>query len=78
MSTKTFINATPTWGEWGRIYRLLAESGVERKALVAMREEFARAMASCEALNGITATLSDEQAGKVSQILEIELAKQGF
>jgi len=77
MSTKTYINATPTWGEWGRIYRLLAESG-ERKALVALREDFARAMANCEALNCITATLSDEQAGKVSQILETELAKQGF
>ena len=43
MSTETFINVTPTWGEWGRIYRLLAESG-ECKALIALREDFARAM----------------------------------
>ena len=45
MSRETFINVTPTWGEWGRIYRLLAESG-ECKALIALREDFARAMAS--------------------------------
>jgi hypothetical protein len=77
MSTKTFINATPTWGEWGRIYRLLAESG-ECQAVVGLREDLARAMASCEALNGITATLTDQQAARVSEIMEIELTKQGF
>ena len=77
MSKETFINVTPTWGEWGRIYRLLAESG-ERMALVALREDFARAMASCTALNCITTTLTDQQAARVSEIMEIELTKQGF
>lgn len=77
MSTETFINVTPTWGEWGRIYRLLAESG-ECKALIALREDFARAMASCAALSDITTTLTDTQAARVSVIMEIELTKQGF
>jgi hypothetical protein len=71
------INVTPTWGAWGLIYRRLAESG-ERQAVSALREDFARAMASCEALNSIAATLSDEQTDCVSKIMVVELAKQGF
>ena len=77
MATETFISVTPTWGEWGRIYRLFAESG-ERKALIALREDFARAMASCAALNGIATTLTDQQAARVAEIMVTELTKQGF
>ncbi|MBW8833063.1 MAG: hypothetical protein JF606_27505 [Burkholderiales bacterium] len=77
MSTNAFIDVTPTWGEWGAIYRRLAESGA-RKALAALQADFARAMASCEALKRITATLTDEQAALVSKTMASELAKQGF
>ncbi|WP_019939745.1 hypothetical protein [Bordetella sp. FB-8] len=71
------INLTPTWGEWGNVYRRFAESG-ERKAIVALREDFARAMASTQALQNILHTLSDAQQVKVEHTMAEELAKQGF
>lgn len=71
------INLTPTWGEWGNVYRRFAESG-ERKAIVALREDFARAMASTQALQSILHTLTDEQQAIVSRTMTDELSKQGF
>lgn len=71
------INITPTWGEWGNVYRRFAESG-ERKAIVALREDFARAMASTQALQSILHTLTDEQQAIVSRTMTDELSKQGF
>lgn len=71
------INLTPTWGEWGNVYRRFAESG-ERKAIVALREDFARAMASTQALQSILHTLTDEQQTIVSRTMTDELSKQGF
>ena len=77
LSQARAINLTPTWGEWGNVYRRFAESG-ERKAIVALREDFARAMASTQALQNILHTLSDAQQVKVEQTMAEELAKQGF
>lgn len=68
---------TPTWGEWGNIFRRLAESG-ETNAIIHLRPDFARAMASCEALNKIRSTLTDEQQKIVSEVIAAELAKQGY
>lgn len=71
------IDITPTWGEWGIIYRRFAESG-ERKAITALREDLARAMASCQALNVIGKTLTDEQRAIVSRVIVEELTKAGY
>lgn len=77
MTKARTINITPTWGEWGNVYRRFAESG-ERKAIVALREDFARAMASTQALQSILHTLTDEQQTIVSRTMTDELSKQGF
>jgi hypothetical protein len=69
------IDITPTWGEWGTLYRRFAESG-ETKAIKALRKDFAKAMASAEALNSIRESLNDEQEKVVSKVLARELAKQ--
>lgn len=71
------IDLTPTWGEWGNIYARLAESG-ERNAVKALRQDLARAMASCQALQAIKATLNDAQLAVVAKTLTEELTKQGF
>jgi hypothetical protein len=71
------IDLTPTWGEWGNVYRRFAETG-ERQAVMALREDFAKAMASCAALKGILDTLNADQAATVSNIMVTELRKQGF
>ena len=50
-------------------------------ALSAVRElraDFAKAMAAAQALQAITGTLSDEQAGIVAKTMTAELTKQGF
>lgn len=71
------IDITPTWGEWGRLYSALAESG-ERKACRALREDFARAMAAAEVMRELRDTFTDEQAAIVARVLCDELRKQGF
>ena len=70
------IDLTHTWGEWGNIYRRLAESG-ETKAVRELRSEFVKAMAAAAALNAIRSSFSDEQAQIVSKTLVAELGKQG-
>ncbi len=75
--TLTAIDMTPTWGEFGNIYRRFAETG-ETKAVRELRSELAKAMAAAQALNAIRATLTDAQAETVSKAVTAELAKQGY
>jgi hypothetical protein len=75
--TLTAIDITPTWGEFGNIYRRFAETG-ETKAVRELRSELAKAMAAAQALNAIRATLTDAQAETVSKAVTAELAKQGY
>ncbi|OIQ72192.1 hypothetical protein GALL_461880 [mine drainage metagenome] len=70
------IDLTPSWGEWGNLYRRFAESG-EAKAIKMLRPDFAKAMASAEAFKAIQKTLSDEQQKIVADVLARELGKQG-
>lgn len=71
------IDLTPTWGEFGKLYRTFAESG-EAKAIKELRSELAKAMAAAQALQAIQSTLTDEQAVIVSKTMTAELTKQGF
>lgn len=73
----TPIDMTPTWGEWGNIYRRFAECG-ETLAVKHLAEDFARAMASCEALKAIVPMLTEEQKEVVARTLTAEITKQGF
>ena len=75
--TLTAIDITPTWGEFGNIYRRFAETG-ETKAVRELRSELSKAMAAAQALNAIRATLTDAQAETVSKAVTAELAKQGY
>ena len=72
------INLTPTWGEWGNIYRSLAERSNQGQALKHLAPDLARALASCQALNAIGKTLTDEQQAIVSRVIAEELTKQGY
>ena len=77
MPPVTTVDITPTWGEWGRIYRRYAESG-ERLAIKQLAKDFARAMSACEALKAINSSLTPEQRAQVDLTIKVELAKQGF
>jgi hypothetical protein len=76
-TTAGTIDLTPTWGEWGNIYRRLAESG-ERNAVRGLAADFAKAMAACAALQAIRGTLTDDQHAVVARTMVDELTKQGF
>ena len=71
------VDLTPTWGEWGNIYRRFAESG-ETKAIRHLSEDFARAMASTEAVNKLLRTFTDEQRIIYEKTMVEEMRKQGF
>lgn len=71
------IDLTPSWGEWGNVYRRFAESG-EVAAIRHLAPDFARAMSACQALQDIMPSLTDEQQDVVSKMLTRELGKQGF
>lgn len=75
--TREVIDLTPTWGEWGLIYRRLAESG-ETQALRPLRPDLAAAFAAASAFNAIRATLTDEQVAIATRVLTEELTKQGY
>lgn len=70
------VDITPTWGEWGRVYRSLAESG-ECHAIKELASDFAWGMAAAQALKTIRATLTEEQKAAVSRVIADELKKQG-
>ena len=72
------IDLTPTWGEWGNIYRSIAERSDQGKALKHLAPDLARALASCQALNAIRGTLTPEQQETVARVLAEELLKQGY
>jgi hypothetical protein len=74
LTTVEFIDMTPTWGEWGRIYARMAESG-EGAAVRHLRPDFDKAMASCQALKALAGTLTDEQMALVARVMANELAK---
>ena len=71
------IDITPTWGEWGNVYRRLAETG-EAAAVRALRSDLARALAAAQALRTIRASLTDDQHRIVSATVAAELTKQGY
>jgi hypothetical protein len=69
------IDITPTWGEWGNVYRRFSESG-ERKACKALAQDFARACAGFQALQALD--LTPEQIQTVDRVMREEMRKQGF
>jgi hypothetical protein len=76
MNTTTTIDMTPTWGEWGNVYRRFAEGDAGIAALRPLANDFAKAMAACQALSSID--LTDEQQAIVNRVMRAELVKQGF
>lgn len=72
------IDLTPTWGEWGNIYRSIAERSDQSEALKHLAPDLARALASCQALNAIRGTLTQSQQETVVRVLTEELTKQGY
>ncbi len=75
----TVIDMTPTWGEWGAIYRRFAETG-QTRAVAALAKDHARAMAACEALQALIRDdrLTPEQHRLLHAVMTRELTKQGF
>jgi hypothetical protein len=71
------INVAPTWGEWGKIFYLLAVSG-ERTRVEGLRPDFAKAMAVTQAFHAIQDSLTEEQQEKANAVFRAEMAKQGF
>ena len=67
------FDMTPTWGEWGLIYRRFAEQADPK--LKYLRADFDKAMASCQALKALAGTLTDEQMALVARVKAEELAK---
>jgi hypothetical protein len=64
-------------GEWGNIYRRIAENG-KVKAVRSLKHDYAKVMAAAQALHEIRSTLTDEQAAIVAKTLSAELVKQGY
>ena len=69
------VDMTQTWGEWGAVYRRFAESG-ETRVLCALRQDFAKAMAACQALQELQSLLTPEQKASVAATMARELSKQ--
>ena len=69
-------------GEQGRLHLGYVSSAMYDSKLPGLlrelRADFAKAMAAAQALQAITGTLSDEQAGIVAKTMTAELTKQGF
>jgi hypothetical protein len=65
----------PTWGEWGLLYRRLAEAG-EAAAIRRLRADLAKACAAAEALKVIKKTLTDDQRRIVAATVAAEMTKQ--
>jgi len=73
----TYIDVTPSWGQWGNTFYNLAATG-ERKPVRILRRDFARAMSMAEALNALMESLSGEQHETVVSVMQSEMKKQGF
>lgn len=73
----TYIDLTPTWGEWGNLFYLFASKG-EVKQVEILHRDFALAMSAAAALNSITSDLTENQQKVVSAALAAEMKKQGF
>ena len=72
----TTIDMTPTWGEIGLLtWRLIVSQ--EIPALRAYRSEIARAFAMAEALNQLSAQLTEAQLEGRDRIISAEMRKQG-
>lgn len=71
------IDVTPSWAEWGAVYRSFAESG-EKAAVRQLREDFARAMAAADAFRALKGTLTDEQAAIAAKTVVAQATKQGY
>lgn len=66
------IDLTPSWGEVGKLYFRLVESG-ETAAARAMRPDIAKALAAAEALRAVMDTLSEAQMTIVTRTMNDEL-----
>ena len=75
MTTET-IDITPTWGEWGNIYRRMVESGATM-VVQSLAADFKRAMACAAAFQAINLMLTEEQRDIATKVLLAELEKQG-
>jgi hypothetical protein len=73
----SFIDLTPTWGEWGNLFYLYAVHG-ERNHLDSMHPDFAKAFSAAQAFTAIRDSLTDEQKKMANLILRTEMVKQGF
>ncbi|WP_034637680.1 hypothetical protein, partial [Desulfovibrio cuneatus] len=73
----TTIDLTPTWGEWGNVFFVLAASGDE-KTIHPLRRDLAYALSAAEALKSISNTLTIDQRNQMDATLRVEMQKQGF
>jgi hypothetical protein len=71
-----YIDATPTWGQWGNIFYRFAMSR-EVKALAPLRHDFALVCSIAEAFKEIQGSLTEEQIEKANAVMVAEMAKQG-
>ena len=73
------IDVTPTWGEWGAIYRRFAESG-ERRAVAVLAKDHAHAMAAAQAYREMQegGALSETLQRMADAIIAREMRKQGY
>lgn len=72
----THINLAPTWGEFGRIFLRLAETG-ETGACRKLAIDAKKAFAAAATFNEIVKLLTPEQSQVASKILRQELEKLG-
>ena len=72
MTARTTIDVTLTWGEFGRLYARLAESG-ELEAIRKLRPDLTKAMAAAQALLELGDTLTPRQRVLRDQVMHREL-----
>lgn len=71
------IDLTPSWGQWGNVYRHFAEAG-QREALRELHPDFAKAMAMASAYAAISSTLTAEQREIAARVHRTEMARAGI
>jgi hypothetical protein len=69
------IDITPTWSEWGNVYRRFAESG-ETQAIKALAADLKRVFAMTEGFVEIEDSLTDEQSALFDQAYEKAMKTQ--
>lgn len=71
------VDVTPTWGEVGRIYEILAKDE-NHKALKPLHKEKSRAFAMAQGLKVIWDTLTPAQQKDASDAIEADMRVQGY